>query len=99
MELKKAYRKRRRIREPWYAQWRGINRRCTTKSNKYYRRGIKNFLSIDDVKTLWFRDRAYFLTKPSLDRIDSRKNYTLENCEFIELKENIIKGNKERHTK
>lgn len=42
-----------------------------------------------DVKILWERDHAEKLRKASLDRIDSNKNYTRENCRFIEFYENI----------
>lgn len=37
---------------------------------------------------LWFRDKAYKMVKPSIDRKDANKNYTIDNCRYIELKEN-----------
>ena len=37
-------------------------------------------VDIQDVKTLWFRDQAWLLIRPSIDRIDTRKDYTLKNC-------------------
>lgn len=69
-----------------------INRRCNNPKDKAYgrygARGIKNFLSLEDLIYLWKRDKADTLKQPSIDRIDSKGNYTLENCRFIEMTEN-----------
>jgi hypothetical protein len=40
---------------------------------------------------LWFRDKAYLMRHPSIDRIDSNGNYELNNCQFIEMKRNRVK--------
>ena len=45
-------------------------------------------LSIQEVKTLWFRDRAYLLKQPSIDRIDGNGDYVFTNCRFIEMEDN-----------
>ena len=37
---------------------------------------------------MWFRDKAYEMKKPTVDRIDSLESYTLENCRYIEAVEN-----------
>ena len=58
----------------------------------YGKKGIKCLLSLDDLKFLWKRDKAYLMKRPSIDRIDNDGNYTLENCRFIELSENIRLG-------
>ena len=43
---------------------------------------------MEDVEKLWFRDKAYNLKQPSMDRRDSDKHYTFNNCRFIEIAKN-----------
>jgi len=77
---------------PWLNVFYRINRRCNNKTaHNYYLyggKGIKTFLTKEDVKMLWFRDKAYDLKRPSIDRIDSEGHYCVENCRFIELSDN-----------
>lgn len=59
-------------------------------SYKWYGgQGIKNFLTVNDLKTLWVRDNANKMRKPSIDRRDVSKDYTFENCRFVELTKNL----------
>jgi len=80
-------------RRPWIKTWNNINYRCTNPKNRCYEayggRGIKNYLTCKDLEYLWFRDKAYLMKKPSIDRIDSDGHYTLENCRYMELSENL----------
>jgi len=69
---------------PWM-KWNAGRYRNNTRKDRL---NIKNFLKKEDYKYLWFRDKAYLLKRPSLDRINPLKNYTLKNCRFIELSEN-----------
>ena len=73
---------------PWRICYNSINFRCTLKTHRYYKRGIKNFITVSEIKQLWFRDKAYLMKKPSIDRIDNDGNYIFANCRFIELVEN-----------
>ena len=44
---------------------------------------------VNDLRYLWFRDKAYLMKRPSIDRRDSKGDYTLKNCGYLELSENI----------
>lgn len=76
---------------PWKGTWSSINSRCNYPIHHYWKKGIKNYLKKDDLKFLWFRDKAYNMKKPSIDRIDNDGHYTLENCRYIELRENVLR--------
>ncbi len=51
-------------------------------------------LSRQKIKSLWFRDKAYLLKEPSIDRLNSSKDYTYGNCRFIEKMVNTMNGQK-----
>lgn len=90
--------KEKRLKEPWFNILNSIKQRCNNPKNKYYKwygkRGIQNnFKSANDIKFLWFRDKAHLMKKPSIDRIDNDGNYCIENCRFIELSENCRRAN------
>jgi len=67
-------------------------KRCNIPNHKDYKyygaKGIKCEMSIYDIFFIWFRDKAWELKRPSIDRIDSSGNYTIENIRFIEQSEN-----------
>lgn len=90
---RKTYYQRYCLKNPWARFLLHIRNRCNNpKSLSYHNyggKGIKNFLIPADLKQLWFRDKAYRLQKPSIDRLDTAKNYTKDNCRFIEWKDNI----------
>lgn len=59
------------------------------KGYKYYGgRGVKCFLTMDDIKYLWDRDNGFLMKKASLDRVNPDAHYILGNCRIIELSEN-----------
>lgn len=74
---------------PWYGRYYSIKYRCEDKNNTHYKyygaKGIKCLITTDDLKKLWFRDKAYLLQKPSVDRRNPNGHYEYSNCRFIEL--------------
>lgn len=85
--------------KPWITKLKGIRQRCTNPKNptyKYYgAKGIMAIITASDLKYLWFRDKAYNMTCPSIDRINSKGSYAFENCHFIEKRDNVAKRNRE----
>lgn len=77
---------------PWKNYVRYARSRCSDRKGRYFKRGIKCFLSFEEGKMLWFRDKAYLLKKPSIDRIDNNGNYEFNNCRFIEFSDNCKQG-------
>jgi hypothetical protein len=85
---------------PWKYTFFNIKQRCENpKANdyKYYGgRGIKCLITPEEIKELWFRDKAYEMNKPNIDRKDNNGDYIFSNCRFIESLENLLKSHKER---
>jgi len=77
---------------PWKFTFTDIKQRCNNPKNIRYAdyggRGIKCLITLEEIKKLWFRDKAYKLKKPSIDRINNDESYTFENCRYIEMPEN-----------
>lgn len=78
--------------EPWHRSFFRIEERCKNKNGTSYHRyggkGIKNLLTVEDLKFLWIRDKAYNLECPSIDRIDASDDYKISNCRWIERRAN-----------
>ena len=72
-----------------------IKKRCNNPNNKSYKyyggRGIKCLITSDELDQLWIRDKAHLMKQPSIDRENNSKNYTYNNCCFIEMTHNIGK--------
>lgn len=94
---KKAYLKRNPLLRKLYM----IRRRCRDKNHKAYKyygaKGIKCLLTRRELKMLWVRDEAYQMENPSLDRMNPERDYSFENCRFVELKENLSRRRNAPH--
>jgi len=71
---------------------RTIVARCESPRHVSYRwyggKGIRNFLTLDDLKALWLRDGADKMVRPSIDRASSDDDYEFSKCCFRELRDN-----------
>jgi hypothetical protein len=82
---------------PWKRTLLAINQRCNNIKTKQYKdyggRGIKCFITEEELKELWIRDNAHLLKKPSINRKDNDGDYIFDNCEFIEFGKNSAERN------
>lgn len=82
----------RKDKTPWLFIYQSIYKRCnkpySTSYGRYGAKGIKCDITKEELKSLWFRDKAFNMDRPSIDRINSKGNYEVSNCRFIELVEN-----------
>lgn len=86
-----------------HSKWTNINTRAkngkyriVSNKNTCYDNVIINFTR-EEFKNYCLENKDYILSlnNPSLDRIDSNGNYSLDNIQFIELKENIRRKKKD----
>lgn len=82
-----------RAEKPWLRAYEWARRRCRDVDNKSYasygERGIEFKMKPRDFKYLWYRDAAYEMKRPSIDRIDSQGHYEIDNCRYLELSDNV----------
>jgi len=76
---------------PWLKKFYASRERASKK-------GWEHTMTKEDFEEFWYRDEAWKLERPSIDRIDNKKGYTRENCRFIELRENQARDNRGRTT-
>ena len=92
LAARKAWRQKHDLDYRLRAVLRTIVQRCEDPRHVSYRwyggKGVKNFLTLNDLKTLWVRDGANKMKKPSIDRFNSNDDYIFYNCFFNELRVN-----------
>ena len=89
-EKRNQYARQRYKEKPWAKTLGNISSRMANislyKNKSYKRNNIKNLLTLNQLKYLWFRDKAYLLKQPSIHRINPQNDYTQENCRYVECK-------------
>jgi hypothetical protein len=88
---------------PWKRTLVLIKQRCNNsydKSYKYYgARGIKCLITENELKLLWFKNKAYEMSFPSIGRKNHNKDYYLDNCQYIEKSFNTGESSKRNNSK
>lgn len=74
--------------KPWNATLQGIKDRLKKQDTIYNRLHIACLITAEELKILWFRDKAYLMKKPSIDRKNSLNDYTIKNCRYVEFRKN-----------
>lgn len=70
---------------PWFLNFSAIKGRCEyNPKQNYYKKGIKCKITLNQIKELWFRDKAYLMEKPCISRNNHNKDYIFSNCKFEE---------------
>lgn len=94
-EYYKNYLKKYKQTHRWSVSLYQARLRCNNPNTTYYYRyggrGIKCFLTLKEIKQLWFRDKAYLMKRPSIDRKNNDGDYTFKNCRFMERKDNTLR--------
>ncbi len=81
------------LEKSWVRTYRGIKARCNGETQEYYKKGRKCLITKEELKILWFRDKAYLMKKPSIDRVKNDGHYKFKNCRYIESSLNAMLGN------
>jgi hypothetical protein len=94
---RRPYRTALNSRDRWLIQTlNNITFRCTNPKDKRYKdyggRGIKTFLTLEDLQFLYERDRPDLMSRPSVDRKENDDHYTRDNCQFLEMEDNRAKA-------
>jgi hypothetical protein len=88
-EVQKECRKSYLLKKPYAKTLQSICSRTTNKSHHYYKKGINNYLTLENMAFLWRRDRAYNMSCPEIHRKNNDGDYTVRNCMFVEKSEHV----------
>lgn len=85
-----------------YKTWWGIKERCySPNSTNYHNYGLKGIRLCEEWHDFmnfynWSMENGYS-DELTIDRLDSKKDYSPDNCQWISLAKNVAKANKENH--
>lgn len=92
----KEWRQRFKRKNPWMSSFSNAKRRCLNEKHvrypRYGGRGILFKITKEEIKQIWYRDKAMNMKQPSIDRKDNDGDYEYNNCRFIEHRMNAILG-------
>lgn len=78
---------------PWYRAFNNIRSRCISPGDSrwssYGGRGIKCLVTRDDLREIFYRDKAWLFERPSVDRINPDGNYEYSNLRWIPWDSNL----------
>jgi hypothetical protein len=79
---------------PWRRTLQHIKQRCLNPKcpafDSYGGRGIKCLITADELKVLWFRDRAYEMIEPHIHRKNNDSDYIFDNCQYLEKSNHLL---------
>lgn len=74
--------------QPWYQSWHNAIRRCNDPKNNRYQyygaKGIRFEMTFWEMGYVYLRDKASQMKHPQIHRVDAQRNYTVDNCCFVE---------------
>ena len=90
-------------RQPWHISYVNIGQRCNNPNHPKYKfygaKNIRRSITSSELKRMWYRDKAFLMKSPSVDRIDPTKDYSYDNCRYLEMEENRALAKKPKATK
>jgi hypothetical protein len=98
-----VFEKRTKQHSPWYKHLKASRQRCNDKNATNYKwyglKGIQCLITIQEIKLLWNRDKAWLFKEAHLSRKNHNDNYTFDNCFFSSKKQNVGESNKRTKSK
>ena len=83
---------------PWIVRWCNIQQMCENPKNRSYQyygaNNIQCLVTPEELKSLWFEDKADTFIRAKLIRLDKSGDFVIGNLKFIEIKGIGIKRRK-----